>query len=575
MRIKTKLFIAIGTMFLLIVFLTVVSIFYINRLSKDTQNILTANYNSVEYAKTMLLALENNIQTKSSIKNFEDNLKNQQNNVTEIGEKQVTDKLTNDYDSLKQSNNKTTHLTELRKDLINVIQINMETIQRKSQIANFTAKKALMWIMIGGTLCFLLAFSLFVNLPGTIADPIKRLTESMQSVASKKYSERVHFEHNDEFGEMAKSFNTMAEKLQEYSNSTLASLMIEKKRIETLINNMREPVIGLDENKHILFMNNEALKISNTKLEDVIGKSAQEIAVNNDLIRMLIKDMFPTSQFTITPLKIYADDKESYFQKEIIPIHITPTGETHEQHLGDVIFLKNITSFKELDSAKTNFIATISHELKTPISSIKMGIQLIENDKIGSLNNEQRQLIEGIKDDTNRLLNITSELLNMTQIESGNIQLSLLSVDPKHILQYAIKATKVQAEQKLVRFEITYPEDMPKVFADSEKTAWVLTNLISNAIRYSHENSTIYLKMEHKDDKVNFIVRDTGQGIAPQYKEKIFDRYFKVPGTKKEGTGLGLSISKEFIEAQNGTISIESELGAGSVFTVTLNVSES
>jgi signal transduction histidine kinase len=107
--------------------------------------------------------------------------------------------------------------------------------------------------------------------------------------------------------------------------------------------------------------------------------------------------------------------------------------------------------------------------------------------------------------------------------------------------------------------------------ADEEKTAWVLTNLLSNAIRYSYDNTLIHLEIKQLRDKIEFSVTDSGQGIAPQYKEKIFDRYFRVPGTQKEGTGLGLSISKEFIEAQGGTIRVESDFGAGSVFTVTLN----
>jgi signal transduction histidine kinase len=159
----------------------------------------------------------------------------------------------------------------------------------------------------------------------------------------------------------------------------------------------------------------------------------------------------------------------------------------------------------------------------------------------------------------------------MTQAESGNIQLSILPSDPREILSYAINATKNQADQKHIKFEINYSENLNKVQADTEKTAWVLTNLISNAIRYSNENSIILLSISQVGDKVVIAVKDTGQGIAEQYKSKIFERYFRVPGTNKEGTGLGLAISKEFIEAQGGNIAVESEEGIGSTFTVTLN----
>ena len=119
--------------------------------------------------------------------------------------------------------------------------------------------------------------------------------------------------------------------------------------------------------------------------------------------------------------------------------------------------------------------------------------------------------------------------------------------------------------------EIKIPADLPQLLADKEKTSWVLTNFISNAIRYSYDNSVIYVEVTNVNKKINFSVTDSGQGISPQYIDKIFDRYFRIPGTKKEGTGLGLSISKEFIEAQGGTISVKSDFGAGSTFTFSLS----
>jgi len=240
-------------------------------------------------------------------------------------------------------------------------------------------------------------------------------------------------------------------------------------------------------------------------------------------------------------------------------------------NIGNVIVLRNITPFKELDFAKTNFIATVSHELKTPIASIKMSLQLLDNENTGKLNTEQHQLLDSIKADTSRLLKITGELLNMTQVESGNIQLALRPSDAKEMLMYAIDANKMAAENKHIKLDLTYSENLPQVIADSEKTAWVLNNLLSNAIRHSHENATIYLRIHFQNKKIHFVVKDTGHGIAPEYKDKIFNRYFRVPGSQKEGTGLGLAISKGFIEAQSGTITVESEIGAGSTFTVSLN----
>jgi two-component system, NtrC family, sensor histidine kinase KinB len=200
-----------------------------------------------------------------------------------------------------------------------------------------------------------------------------------------------------------------------------------------------------------------------------------------------------------------------------------------------------------------------------------MSLQLLENNQVGELNAEQQNLLESIKEDSGRLLKITGELLNMTQVESGSIQMNVIPSDAKEIVEYAVNSNRSAAEQKQIKLKITFADNLPKLLADNEKTSWVLTNLISNAIRYSYDNSVIDIIVETKDQKIRFSVKDTGQGIPPQYIDKIFDRYFRIPGTKKEGTGLGLSISKEFIEAQGGKITVMSDFGAGSTFSFSLN----
>lgn len=573
MKIKAKLFLGIGLLFAMIVLLTAVGSIYINKLSADTNNILVANYNSIDYSRQMLIALNEDGFNSSSIAAFETNLKKQQNNITETGEQQLTDQLAANFNKLKNNPADTALLATVHDDVTDIMLVNMQAIERKSTVAKKTADNANLWIALAGTLCFLIAFVLLVNLPGNIANPVKELTESIKEIAAENYSKRVHFEKPNEFGDLANAFNTMAQKLQEYKTSNLEKLVMEKKRIETLINNINDPVIGLDEKKHILFMNEVALKISGLRGEETIGKLIQDVAVKNDLVRSLIQDLFSPADTTTkqAPIKIYADNKESYFEKQVIAINITPTGEQEEKFIGNVILLQNITPFKELDFAKTNFIATVSHELKTPIASIKMSLQLLENEQIGNVNEEQKNLLHSIKDDANRLLKITGELLNMTQVESGNIQMAMVATDVKEIVNYAVSANKTAADQKNIKLEVVLPADLPHVMADEEKTAWVLTNLISNAIRYSYDNAAIYINVKKLDNKIEFSVTDSGQGIAPQYKEKIFDRYFRVPGTKKEGTGLGLSISKEFIEAEGGKITVASDFGAGSTFTISLN----
>ncbi|HEX8017040.1 MAG TPA: ATP-binding protein [Flavobacterium sp.] len=571
MRIKTKLNLGVGLLFLMIIILSLVSAYSVFLIKQDTENILKSNYNTLEYSRNMILALDGmKSGSKETIQNFEENLKKQTLNITERGEKQATEKLKQSFALLAKNNNDEALKVQIRQDIFAIMKLNLDAIKQKSDIAKKTAETANFSIAIVGTLCFLIAFNLLVNLPNNIANPIKELTLSIKEIANKNYSERVHFTSHSEFGDLAKSFNTMAQKLEEYHDSNVYKLLFEKKRLETLINNMNDPIIGLDNEGIILFANDEALKIIGLKLEDIIGKLSSELAVSNDLIRSLI--LTETETQKKQPLKIFAHGKESYFEKEIHNITITPTGEEKEINIGDVIILRNITLFKELDFAKTNFIATVSHELKTPIASIKLSLQLLENAKTGNMNDDQKQLVESIKDDSQRLLKITGELLNLSQLETGNIQLNIEKSNPFAIVNYAIEAVKVQADQKQIQLIIDADENLKNVKADSEKTSWVLINYLSNAIRYSSEKSTILIKLKEENNQTVFQVIDTGKGIEPRYKDKVFDKYFQIPGSQKSGTGLGLAISKEFIEAQNGSVGVESNLGLGSTFWFTLKV---
>lgn len=569
MKIKTKLNIGVGLLFIMIFVLSVLSGWYINQLKKDTNNILKANYNTLEYSRNMLLALEEINSDPLAYQVFQKYLQKQQKNVTESGEKEATDNVSVHFEALKKDTGNVFLQSSIRKDIAELMKLNMNAIEHKSAVADSTAETAIMVISVTGMLCFIVAFILLVNLPSNIADPVKILTESIRQIANQNYKERVHFQSKSEFGELAKSFNTMAEKLQEYSESKLDKIIRGKKRIETLIDNMHDPVIGIDENRKVLFVNNEALKITGLKKEVFVGKLIQDVAVTNDLVRDLIRELIKPDSISPNkePVKIFADGKESYFEKEIININVVPTGERESRFIGQVIMLRNITPFKELDLAKTNFLGTVSHEFKTPISSIKMGLQLLENEQIGTLNDEQKNLVNGIKEDSNRLLKITGELLNITQVESGSIQLNIRSSDVKAIIDDAVKANKSASEQKNVHINITIDDNITKVLADSEKTSWVLNNLLSNAIRYSYENAEVDVNVFTDREHICFSVQDYGRGIEEEYLDKIFERYFKIPGTKKQGTGLGLNISKQFIEAQGGKITVKSELGTGSTFT--------
>lgn len=560
MKIKTKLYIGIGLLFLMILILGAVSTLYVNSMKKDTENVLSANYNSVEYARNMLRASDKLAFGPQALAELQQNMKRQEANVTEGGEREITDRLAKRLRDLSSSPQDNQLAKEFRTDLIELMTVNMNAIVAKSDHAKEMASNAFILISVVGALCFLIGFVLFVNLPNHIADPIRKLTASIKEIAQQNYSQRVHIEGQSEFAELASSFNSMAERLQEYANSKLDQILEEKKRIETLINSMHDPVIGLDQQRRIVFINDEALQVAGMQRIDIAEKATATLYNKNELLNQV------TNPNADANFKIYGDQKEQYYEREVIPMDIIPTGEQTKQQIGELIVLKNITTFKELDVAKTNFIATVSHELKTPIASIQLSAELLKHPRMGKLNPDQQHILQGIEEDSVRLLKITSELLNMSQVETGNIKLFAKLSDPRPIIDYAVKSTRMQAEQKNIQVQVVVQENVPQVFVDEEKTAWVMTNFLSNAIRYSTEHSEIKVSLKKENDMLVFAVQDFGKGIDASYKDRVFDRYFQIPGSMRTGTGLGLSISKDFINNQNGIIGVDSELGLGSTF---------
>ncbi|HUM46776.1 MAG TPA: histidine kinase dimerization/phospho-acceptor domain-containing protein, partial [Chitinophagales bacterium] len=403
MKIKTKLSLGLLFLFIVLMLITAISIYSINRLASDSKAILKANYESLEFSGDMLEALDLFEAADTSWHHqFETSLHSQEKNVTEAGEEELTTSLRRQYEQLKNDSSTSARINSMRSFIYRITDLNLNAIVRKNAEAQKTADNAKMYLALIGSFCFLITLSFIINFPGYIANPIKELTEGIQQIANKNYSQRLHFRSEDEFGQLAAAFNSMASKLDQYENSNLAKIIFEKKRIETIINNMHDAIIGFNEKNVILFANEQAVTLLGMHEEDMIGKYAPDVALRNDLLRTLIN---PESG--IKPLKIFAEGKESYFTKELYPIKSGTTA------IGQVILLKNITSFRELDIAKTNFIATISHELKTPISSIKMSLKLLEDERVGVISSEQKLLVENIKEDTNRLLKITGELLDL------------------------------------------------------------------------------------------------------------------------------------------------------------------
>lgn len=552
--------IRLGTLFLFLLVLIScgVGIFHLVRLKEDSNLILKNNYESLAYGHSMLSLLDSSITEPGKLRPvFDSLLRLQEANVTEPGEREATNLLRRDFEIYRGGDTSDASVKSLRADILSILWLNMSAIKAKNETAGTTADNALTYISFMAAFIFLIGFTFSLNFPSVVTGPLQSLKEGIQEISRKNYQYRIHLERKDEFGEMADAFNNMAGRLEYFENSNLNKILFEKARAEAVINSLKDASIGIDKNQHILFANNHALQLLGMQSADMVGQPVTAIKQRNDLFRFLVEEK------SNLPFKIVLDGRENYFTKEMIDIEDSEAG-------SKLIVVRNITSFKELDVAKTNFIATISHELKTPLASSDLSLKLLNDERIGQLSAEQKELLEQLRQDNQRMLRILSELLNMSQVEAGKIQLNISAVDPQTMIGTALALVVNRAREKNISIVHNSEALLPMVMADAEKTGWVLNNFLTNAINYSSAGSTITVRASHSAKEVSISVADQGPGIAPEYHSKVFERFFKVPGSKAGGTGLGLAISKDFIEAQQGTIWIKSNPGEGSEFGFSL-----
>ena len=555
LNLKQKIGLGILFLFLLLLLSGGLGIYYLTQSRSDAEQILKNNFESLKYGHALQRQLDR-FQTdpEASARQFDELLKKQEANITEPGEKEATKNLRRDFAVFRDQPERAPGLTDsLLADIQVILALNMEAIERKNEQAQNTADRALVYISFIGAIIFLVSLGFLFYFPKFIARPIVELTHGIRAIAGKNYNQRIHIRSQDEFGEMAEAFNFMAQKLDEYEHSNLAQTLFEKSRAEAVINSLRDASIGIDNSGVVLFANEQALQLLNMPASDIIGKAQDAVAARSDLFRFLLE---PSQSATF---KIVVDGKENFFVRETNPI------KREGVEFGVVHTLKNVTVFQEKDMAKTNFLATISHELKTPLASTDIGLKLLENNRTGPLTTDQEEIVQDLKRDNQRLIRLVSELLDLTQAEAGNINLNMVSVRAEEVVHYAVETVKNQAKEKKVDVVIDMPDPSPMIKADKEKAAWVLINLLSNAIRYSPGSECVLLAISKSEGYVRMAVSDKGPGIPAQYQDQVFQRFFSVPGNSK-GNGLGLAISKEFMLAMGGGIHLKKNNGSGAVF---------
>ena len=334
--------------------------------------------------------------------------------------------------------------------------------------------------------------------------------------------------------------------------------------INLLVYSLNDTIILLDKDYRFKFINKNGIKLFEINEKDYKRKYFLDL-INLPEIYNLIKE-YEISKENNKVIEVIYKNKRLFLK-----IDISSNREGNRKNSDILLVIKDTTEVIESEVANKNLIYTISHELKTPLTSIMMGIGLVNNENIGQLNSKQKDIVDTMEEDIQNLNELVSDLLKVYEIQSNKNSLNKKSYDVSKIIMESFSNFEFQAKEKKIALEINLNTKLPYVMIDSEKIKWVLNNLISNAIRYT-ENGVVKISASYDKEKVFISVTDTGRGIPEEYLNKIFERFVRVEGfdIPQESTGLGLAIAKEIVEMHGGEIWCESKIGVGSKFTFTI-----
>lgn len=595
---------------LLIGIIGICSVFNLYRLSKSIDNLMIRNYKSINCANNMLLAIQKqnnailiyiNSNKENGINNFSENKKIfinifniEYNNITENGEGSLVKEIEKNYflydtlfSKLQEVRNSSSSkesmifyqkqilpkFKTISSDLNQITSINENAMFRSKRHVTNTTKSSMYGLLILSFLAITSGFLISRFFINKFLNPISVLTQSIKSIKEGDLEQKIEVYSQDEIGTLALEFNNMTIRLKEFENSTLGKLMEEKNKSLAILKSIFDPLVVLDLNCRILLLNTACENFFGIEEKYSINKHVLEVFRNNelyDIINYNLSNNIESSRHKL--LQFTQDNKNYYFN-----VTTTPINDSKSKVQGILVLFKDITESKLLEIAKTEFISTVSHEFKTPLTSILMGTNLIMDPNIGEINAKQKEILETICEDGERLSELVTNLLELSRVESGE---SIFKIEPCSIIGIINKSIKnfyTQAKSKEIELSYEADDDLPKVMADYEKIVWVVNNLISNALKHTFAGDKILISAYCKDELMEISVKDSGEGIPEEYIDVIFNKFTIISEENSviKGNGLGLAISKKIIEAHNGKIECHSIVDVGSTFIFTLPIAKS
>jgi NtrC-family two-component system sensor histidine kinase KinB len=610
MTLRRRILVGYGISLTLIGIVLAWAIYHLSLLSNAIEGILRENYKSIQAASHMIESAaeqeltvyegltggdpDSQVHLLEEQSDFLQWLGRGRDNITVSGEGAVIDSIEQEYTTLltryQDLNrllivNPAAGLQYYRQALVpqlDKVRLKVSTLREMNQLrmyqASTDAQKLGMeavWSMViigGAGLLVGLGFSVLVS--RMLVKPIGRLTEATRRLAEGDYSVKIPLKSNDELGRLADEFNKMTDKLGIYQNMNLEQLVNEKLKNEAILAGLDDGIVVVSPELEVISVNPAARRILDLGYEKVERRRLMDVVRQERLIERVRQTVQqgrpPDPDDDSDVISLRRQDATRYYS-----FTITPVRNREEALSGVVVMLHDVTRLKELDRLKSEFVMSASHELRTPLTGIGMSVELLLENTASRLNENDRELLEAAREEVARLKELISDLLDLSKIESGRIEMALEPVTVRGLFERVESLTRATAREKRITLELRLPDDLPEVRADVDKIYWVLTNLVGNALKYAPRGGWVRLGAQRVGERVHLTVQDNGPGIAPEEQSRIFGKFVQVRGGEQAGgSGLGLAIAKEIVRAHGGSIWVESAPGQGSSFIFTLPIAE-
>jgi len=610
MTLKAKILIGYGVAFAFMGLVVAWAVTNLVSLGKATDAILHENYRSILAAENMVDELERQDsgilimflgagekgidQFRESEKVFLEWLARAKDNTTIQGEAELVQSIETDYSNYRRQFSRLTELrntaktptrsslttyqesvhplfAKVREACVGLRYLNEKTMYEASVRASHVAKRAIWSTVLVAASALILALVFSLILAERIVRPIRYFMEASRKISSGDYAVQVPVETRDELGHLAGEFNQMAAQLGRYYEMNIEQIISEKNKGEAILSSIEDGLVVFDTKLKVTGINPAARRTLGLEFAESQTLQCSDILPDPNVCDLIRKTVETGKQPTIPDeQRIVTLPKRERFRHYLFSV--TAIRGRDRNLSGIVLLLKDVTRLKEVERIKSEFVMAASHELRTPLTSLAMSVDLLLEHMPQGLADKDRDLLQAAHEEVHRMKALVNDLLDLSKIEAGKIELEFESVHVHTLFDHVQAVFKSQMDIKEVSCMSDLTGDLSRIRVDVNKITWVLTNLVSNALRYVRKGGHIQLMAHRIGPNVHLSVRDDGPGIPSEYQSKIFEKFVQMNGRGAGSTGLGLAICKEIVRAHGGAIWVESSSGQGSTFTFTLPV---